>query len=705
MALSPRSWKDDATLLCIMLPPSQGSKLFGRDDVIDKVEDHFNRPGSEPFRSVALYGMGGVGKTTVATKYAEKQNARRSVNAVLWVVGQSEMKIKQSFTQIAQRLQLPNFAPQSHDDNRLLVMNWLQQTKAKWLIVYDNVEDFDVLHAHWPSSTARGHALITTRNTALAYEPAEAGIEVSSWDTRTGSQFLLHLLSGHISAELLASQSQSALELSERLSGHALALAKMGGVIHRRSWTIRELVEVYDRQPDFKNGIGPVCPDSITQSSPEPKELKHLPASLQWLGDREKLSQAIEELQTLSLVKKDRESRTLSIHRLIQSHFLEFLGNSGRQEALDLVSRLPYLAFPQRQAYLHNKWDICTLFVQQIVALKDGFRAERKRGVNLKACRELCEVAVTCSRFLLEQQELTEMEDMCIVAKDALSTRDDGKLVDIESTLQSYLGQMYLRCGWPKKALVCLLESLRIWLLDRDGDLQEVSWSEHNVAQAYLANGELEAGYEWHQKCRKTWDQWGKLQPDTVDVTFDLSMQASMARCLLYMGQATEPRRLLEQPLKKLLEPISDNWAEAAYATFLLGGIKMADKNFPGAEVRFMEAQMLWGKGDKARTSHFNGATMYRMGCCALEDGRVETAVKYFMDAMAVTYIHKEHMVGEHARCLYKLSQALHQLGGRELEADNMLQDAEGLYFTRSENQGKAPTEEDYDRLVYVLWR
>lgn len=141
-------------------------------------------------------------------------------------------------------------------------------TGVKWLIVYDNVESFEALHAHWPNSANKGHALITTRNTTLAYEPAETGIEVLPWDTETGSRFLLHLLSGHISADVLANQSASALELSDRLSGHALALARMGGVIHRRCWTIEQLVEVYDRQPEFKNGIGPVWQLSFQNLSP-----------------------------------------------------------------------------------------------------------------------------------------------------------------------------------------------------------------------------------------------------------------------------------------------------------------------------------------------------------------------------------------------------------------------------------------------------
>ncbi len=175
--------------------------------------------------------------------------------------------------------------------------------------MYDNVESFDALHAYWPSLAARGHALITTRNTTLAYEPAETGVEVSSWDAETGSKFLLHLLSGHISADILANQAQSAFELSERLSGHAIALAKMGGLIHRRAWTIRELLDVYDQQPDFKDGVGPVwqlsfqnlgphsscllsvlsfcSPDSIPQGILEIGERQALPPDLEWCADQE----------------------------------------------------------------------------------------------------------------------------------------------------------------------------------------------------------------------------------------------------------------------------------------------------------------------------------------------------------------------------------------------------------------------------------
>jgi Cdc6-like AAA superfamily ATPase len=128
ISLNPRSLKDQATLPCIILPPSRSSKFFNRDDVVDKIENHFSQRSSQTFRSIALYGMAGVGKTRVAIKYTQSQFTQRKVSAVFWVEAESKMKVKQSFTDIAARLQLPGYVPHNHKDNRLLVLTWLQNT-------------------------------------------------------------------------------------------------------------------------------------------------------------------------------------------------------------------------------------------------------------------------------------------------------------------------------------------------------------------------------------------------------------------------------------------------------------------------------------------------------------------------------------------------------------------------------------------------
>jgi DNA-binding transcriptional regulator GbsR (MarR family) len=84
-----------------------------------------------------------------------------------------------------------------------------------------------------------------------------------------------------------------------------------------------------------------------------------LAAELTATGSR--LSQAMEELQTWSLVKKDRETGTLSIHRLIQTHFQEFLGPAGREKTHRRFSKLVFLAFPERAPQLKEHWERCSI--------------------------------------------------------------------------------------------------------------------------------------------------------------------------------------------------------------------------------------------------------------------------------------------------------------------------------------------------------
>lgn len=127
-------------------------------------------------------------------------------------------------------------------------------TGCRWLIIYDNVESLDLLLSYWPVAS-RGRAIITSRNNKFAFEPAEGGIEIHSWDSETGSQFLLHLLSTDIGDELSIADIRSADQLAEKLSGHALALSHMAGLIHRRSWSISEFMEIYKKQPQKMHGI------------------------------------------------------------------------------------------------------------------------------------------------------------------------------------------------------------------------------------------------------------------------------------------------------------------------------------------------------------------------------------------------------------------------------------------------------------------
>jgi hypothetical protein len=120
--------QEDATLPCHNLPVAENSQFFGRRDIIKKL-DHQLWPADTGNRlsSIALYGLGGIGKTQIALAYAYSKLGE--VDALLWIAAQDQLSIRQSFSRVAvDALQLPNAHPQSHQENMLLVLLWLQKT-------------------------------------------------------------------------------------------------------------------------------------------------------------------------------------------------------------------------------------------------------------------------------------------------------------------------------------------------------------------------------------------------------------------------------------------------------------------------------------------------------------------------------------------------------------------------------------------------
>ena len=174
--------------------------------------------------------------------------------------------------------------------------------------MFDNVEDSNLLRDYWPIVN-RGHALITTRNHSLAFEPAEIGVEVLAFEPDDGSKLLLHLLSLDITNDLNAREAKSALELAEKLSGHALAISQMASLIHQRSWSIEQFVPVYmkstkrlhqtaldavwklsfealDSMSSALLGVlSYIAPDSVPQALFEPTDSSRLPKTMHFCND------------------------------------------------------------------------------------------------------------------------------------------------------------------------------------------------------------------------------------------------------------------------------------------------------------------------------------------------------------------------------------------------------------------------------------
>lgn len=122
-------------LPCYCVPSGINDRFYGRDDALGFIKDNLSSgSATSGIRSLALYGMGGVGKTQIALRYAN--TSRDTFDAILWITADNSIKIAQSFLEVAHRLELVPDTQEAQDSAVALskVKIWLSQTCTKCCI-------------------------------------------------------------------------------------------------------------------------------------------------------------------------------------------------------------------------------------------------------------------------------------------------------------------------------------------------------------------------------------------------------------------------------------------------------------------------------------------------------------------------------------------------------------------------------------------
>jgi tetratricopeptide (TPR) repeat protein/DNA-binding CsgD family transcriptional regulator len=144
-----------------------------RPELTSQIDDNFKGQGG--IQTVALVGIGGAGKTTLARQYAHSQQA-----SVIWEVdGKTFESLKESFENLAQAL------TKTEEDQKALrelkeIKNLIEREEnlikfvkdrlklcEHWFLIYDNIENFDRIQKYFPqdsSTWGQGKVILTTRD-------------------------------------------------------------------------------------------------------------------------------------------------------------------------------------------------------------------------------------------------------------------------------------------------------------------------------------------------------------------------------------------------------------------------------------------------------------------------------------------------------------------------------------------------------------
>ncbi|KAK3345955.1 hypothetical protein B0T25DRAFT_583235 [Lasiosphaeria hispida] len=244
---------------------------------------------------------------------------------------------------------------------------------------------------------------------------------IGVWDCcfveASGQLRLLELVRASVIRDV--NEAQSALELSEKMDGHALALSFVAGLINANSWSIHEFAVKFERDKravdklDRLNSLWTLFKVSFA-SLREPSStmlgiMAYInPASIPGVI----FTRA--EIKSLSMCLKRRKN-AISI----------LLGDFRRQEALENTVTILFDGFDIFQGQFYDRWKNGQIYIQQITSLKNYFSAERKEKEYeeddgeegpVKPTVRFCQLLTNVARYLLETANYTELKDVPPVA-------------------------------------------------------------------------------------------------------------------------------------------------------------------------------------------------------------------------------------------------------------------------------------------------
>ena len=279
-----------------------------------------------------LHGLGGVGKTALALRYAHAHCAEYRL--VWWVSAETESLLADGVSGLAARLAS---VPQSLVDGYSWAIGWLQSHRG-WLLVLDNVEDPERLRGLLGAVQGRGRVLATTRRNLAAPVWAQLGLVPLRLDVldRAASVRLLLGLTGRVGDE------DGAALLAAELGDMPLALEQAGAFIAQEGWSFvryrRELLASPGRTysavaegTEARPVVGRVWSVAVERAVHRAPMAEWVLSVLAWLApaplpvsllvdggdDADAVTQAVRLLASYSLLT--RSAGTVEVHRLVQA--------------------------------------------------------------------------------------------------------------------------------------------------------------------------------------------------------------------------------------------------------------------------------------------------------------------------------------------------------------------------------------------------
>ena len=381
------------------VPFRRNPSFTGREDVLNKIYTMFQaEKETELPLPLGLSGLGGIGKKQIGIEYAYRY--RHEYKNVLWVQAETRETLELDFCRIAGILRLPE---QNEKDQSIIikaVKRWLE-TQERWLLILDNVEDLRMMSDYLPFANM-GRALLTTRAQTMAGLARK--IKIVEMELQDSISFLLRRASMDLQNSPLdnnaAKDYLNAKEIVQEMGRLPLALDQAGAYIEETRCSLSRYLSLYRTQQtqmlkrrgeSASDHLEPVATtwslnfQKIRHASPLAAQILHLCTFLapdaipeeiftdggpalgskfqKAVTDAYVFDTAISELLKYSLLHRDSQTSTLTIHRLVQAAVKNDMNEGTQRRWAERAVRVLTHIFPD---VVFGAWTHCQRYLSHV---------------------------------------------------------------------------------------------------------------------------------------------------------------------------------------------------------------------------------------------------------------------------------------------------------------------------------------------------
>ena len=135
------------------VPPSNPN-FTGREELLDQLGKRLTAGGTTAVLPSALHGMGGIGKTQIATEYIYRH--LQDYDVIWWIEAARQTQIRASLTELARQLGLPGATDANTAVRAVREALRTGRPYGRWLLVFDAAESpEEVRRSSPPTDPAR----------------------------------------------------------------------------------------------------------------------------------------------------------------------------------------------------------------------------------------------------------------------------------------------------------------------------------------------------------------------------------------------------------------------------------------------------------------------------------------------------------------------------------------------------------------------